>query len=267
MLSLALVAAACTNAADRPATEPPPMTAAVVSIANEGGSMEGHTPTGFTGMGTGLFVGDNLNPSFPEGQGVQAYLTFSLPAAVLISRALIASDALAVVGTPFDDLGVLLIEPVEYRAFGPELFDLDASGDPVACHVTGSSAIECGVTTAVQSAIDNGQHTVQFRLRFERTGDNDGRAHLAMFYRSDSNTNEAGLFTLGLTRIRQCLRRTMSLSGHESDTPITDACCGGPVRDPKLSPGLFSAATDRLSAPRANASKDGRRRQMATSEN
>ena len=201
ILSLALVTAACTSAADRPATEPPPATAAVVSIANEGGTMEGHTPTGFAGMGTGLFVGDNLNPSFPEGQGVQTYLTFSLPADVLISGARIASDALAVVGSPFEDLGVLLIEPVEYRAFGPELFDLDASRDPVACRVTGSSLIECDVTDAVQTAVDNGRETVQFRLRFERTGDNDGRADLAMFYRSDSNTNEVGLFTLGLTRI------------------------------------------------------------------
>ncbi len=69
MLSLALVTAACTGAADTPTTEPPPGTAAVVSIADEGGSMEGHTPTGFAGMGNGLFVGDNVNPSFPEGQG------------------------------------------------------------------------------------------------------------------------------------------------------------------------------------------------------
>ena len=30
--------------------------------------------------------------------------------------------------------------------------------------------------------------------------DNDGQADLELFYRSDSNTNEAGLFTLDLTR-------------------------------------------------------------------
>lgn len=134
-------------------------------------------------------------------RGVQTYLTFSLPTDVLISNARIASDALAVVGSPFNDLGVLLIEPVEYRAFGPELFELDASRDPVACHVTGSSSIECDVTAAVRTPIDNGRDTVQFRLRFEKTGDNDGRIDLAMFYRSDSNTNEAGLCTRGLTRI------------------------------------------------------------------
>ncbi len=200
MLSLALVAAACTNATTTQATDTLPANAPVVSIANQGGSMEGHTPTGFAGMGTGLFAGDNLNPSFPEGQGVQTYLTFSLPADFATSRALITSDALTTTGSPFADLGALLAEPVEYQAFGPEIFDLDAAGDPIACRLTGESSIECDVTAAVQSAADGGQSTVQFRLRFERPADNDGQTDLAMFFRSDSNTNEAGLFTLDLTR-------------------------------------------------------------------
>lgn len=29
-------------------------------------------------MGTGLFAGDNLNPGFPNGDGVQIFLTFDL---------------------------------------------------------------------------------------------------------------------------------------------------------------------------------------------
>ena len=45
------------------------------SIENQGGSLEGHTPRGFAGMGTGLFVGDNLNPGFPNDDGVQTWLT------------------------------------------------------------------------------------------------------------------------------------------------------------------------------------------------
>ncbi len=199
IVSLVLVTTACTNAAATPTTDPPPTDGLAISIANEGGSMEGHTPTGFPGMGTGLFVGDNLNASFPEGQGVQAYLTFALPTDVSISSAQIASDALAVAGSPFDDLGPLLAEPVEYSAFGPELFDLEASGDPVKCRVTGDASIECDVTAAIQDAVDDGRGTVQFRLRFEQVADNDERTDLAMFYRSDSNTNEAGLVTLDLT--------------------------------------------------------------------
>lgn len=31
------------------------------------------------GMGTGLFAGDDLNPGFPPGDGVQIFLTFELP--------------------------------------------------------------------------------------------------------------------------------------------------------------------------------------------
>ncbi len=201
ILSLTLVAAACTNATVTPTTDTPPAAGPVISIANQGGPMEGHTPTGFAGMGTGLFVGDNLNLSFPEGQGVQTYLTFSLPTDVSISHARIASDALTTLGSPFGDLGTLLAQPVVYETFGPELFDLAASGDAVACRVTGDTSIECDVTAAVHGALAEGHDTVQFRLRFELPADNDGQPDLAMFYRSDSNTNEAGLFTLDLTRV------------------------------------------------------------------
>ena len=52
--------------------------AVTVVVPNQGGNMEGHTPRGFRGMGTGLFTGDNLNPRFPEGDGVQIFLTFDL---------------------------------------------------------------------------------------------------------------------------------------------------------------------------------------------
>jgi hypothetical protein len=198
ILVLALAAAACTDVtvettAGSPAADP------VISIENDGGDMEGHTPTGFAGSGTGLFVGDNLNPSFPNGEGVQAYLTFALPHDVVVDRALLTSNVLTTAGTPFDDLGALLVEPVVYGAFGPELFALAASGAEGACRIVGDSSVECDVTAAVHDALADGRDTVQFRLRFERPADNDGQADLAMFYRSDSNTNEAGLFALDLT--------------------------------------------------------------------
>ena len=53
---------------------------------------------------------------------------------------------------------------------------------------------------AARQRLDGGATVFQFRLRLERAGDGDGRADLAMFYRTDSNTNQGGLFTLTLDR-------------------------------------------------------------------
>jgi len=199
VISLVLIAAACGSAGT---TGTDDQTAGVdgnILIRNQGGTQEGHTPTGFAGTGTGLFAGDNLNPSFPEGIGVQIFLTFALPGDLGVGRAVLSSNALHTIGSPFDDLGALLAEPVAYNAFGPELFDLPAVGEPVHCRVAGDTTVECDVTTPVQDAIGLGRQEVQFRIRFERAADNDGRADLALFYRSDSNTNEPGLFELQLT--------------------------------------------------------------------
>jgi hypothetical protein len=59
--------------------------------------------------------------------------------------------------------------------------------------------IECDVTDAVERAVALGEDRVQFRLRFETAGDDDGEADLAMFFVTDSNTNEPGIFTLDLS--------------------------------------------------------------------
>lgn len=198
---LALVAAACSSAAPSatPTTAPEPP--AAVSIPNEGSTGEGHTPRGFPGTGTGLFVGDNLNPQFPDGDGVWTYMSFALPDNATVTSATLGSDVLQTRGTPFQDLGTLMVERVEYDEFSSELFDLPSSGDPTACTVIGGTAVACDVTGAVQAAFDDGATSVQFRLLFERPGDNDGEADLAMFYRSDSNTNEPGLFILQLNAV------------------------------------------------------------------
>jgi len=200
LIAITLVAAACTSTQvnQTPATEPQPVSE--ISIPNEGGESEGHTPIGFAGTGTGLFVGDNLNSGFPDGDGVQTYMTFPLPDALNATSATLRSDLLQTRGTPFEDLGVLMVERVEYTEFGPDLFDLPSSGGPSPCTVIGGTAVECDVTGAVQAAADGGATSVQFRLRFERIADNDGQPDLAMFYRTESNTNEEGLFTLIITR-------------------------------------------------------------------
>lgn len=168
-----------------------------VRVNNQGGSMEGHTPRGFAGSGTGLFVGDNLNPGFPDGDGVQVFLTFDLPADVdSPSRVVLTSDALQVDGTPFEDLGALLVEPVAYDTFGPHLFDLATNGPATECLRSAEHSISCDVTGSVAQASASEAATVQFRLYFERPGDSDQSQDLAKFFRTDSNINEPGLFTL-----------------------------------------------------------------------
>ena len=198
---LVLVAASCGGE-----TTTPPTSAAVggaggadgaaVTISNQGGEMEGHTPTAFAGSGTGLFVGDNLNSGFPEGVGVQLFLTFTLPDDLSISRATVTSEALHISGTPFADLGDLLIEPVVYETFGPPLYELAATQDPISCEITGDATIVCDVTAATQSASAARLGSAQFRIRFDQPADDDGQQDLAMFYRTDSNTNVPGIFEL-----------------------------------------------------------------------
>jgi len=200
-LLLATVSSGAAEAATaEPTAEPTAMTPSVVAIPNEGGALEGHTPTAFAGMGTGLFAGDNLNAGFPEGVGVQTYLTFVLPQGLDVASAQISSDALHVSGTPFEDLGLLVAEPIAYESFGPELFDLAAIGPATECAVTAETSIRCDATEALRVAADVGETVAQFRVRFEVAADGDGSQDLALFYRADSNTNEAGIFELAITQ-------------------------------------------------------------------
>jgi hypothetical protein len=187
-------------AGEHSAADTAPSFALPLQTQNHGGSMEGHTPRGFAGSGTGLFIGDNLNPGFPDGEGVQIWLSFDLSDATPSpARAVLRSQALTVRGNPFADLGALQAEPVSYDSFSPELFDDASTGAAVTCKRVGDRGIECDVTDAVARAIDVGEDRAQFRLKFERAGDNDGEADLAMFFLTDSNTNERGIFTLDLT--------------------------------------------------------------------
>jgi hypothetical protein len=195
-----LIATLGPGTAESATAEPFAMTPDVVTIPNEGGAGEGHTPTAFAGMGNGLFAGDNLNAGFPEGVGVQTYITFVLPPVLDVASAQITSDALHVSGTPFEDLGLLVAEPVAYESFGPELFDLAAIGPPTECTVTAQTSISCDVTDALREATEAGEAAAQFRVRFEVAADGDGSQDLALFYRTDSNTNEVGIFELAIAQ-------------------------------------------------------------------
>jgi len=171
-----------------------------LTITNAGGSAEGHTPRGFAGMGTGLFAGDDLNPNFPRGDGVQLFLSFELPTGVdSPSSAILSTEVMQVSGTPFGDLGTLRAESVSYETFGPQLFDLAADGEPVACRRVGDHGLTCDVTAAVISDIAGGVGQTQFRLKFDVPGDGDGSQDLAMFFRTDPNTDDPGIFTIELS--------------------------------------------------------------------
>jgi hypothetical protein len=171
-----------------------------LSIENSGGSLEGHTPRGFAGIGKGLFAGDNLNPGFPDGDGVQAWLNFDLPGGLDVPiSAVLTTDALVVQGSPFEDLGNLNVESVRYDEFSSELFDLAANGEASTCERLGESQIDCDVTDAVVAALAAGESRVQLRLKFDIVSDGDGAQDLALFFLTDSNTNEPGIFRLELS--------------------------------------------------------------------
>lgn len=172
-----------------------------LTITNQGGDMEGHTPRGFAGSGTGLFIGDNLNANFPDGEGIQLLLTFDLPDDVdEILSASLTSDVMEVRGDPFNALGDIEAEPVTYTEFGPPLFELEADGDPVNCLRVGPSGLICDVTQAAADGVAAGKDRLQFRLQFQNLSDSDGEPDLALFYLTDTNSNERGIFTLNLRR-------------------------------------------------------------------
>jgi hypothetical protein len=151
-------------------------------------------------MGSGLFVGDNLNSGFPNDDGVQAWLTFDIPIGLdTPSSAVLSTDSLVEQGSPFDDLGNLMVEPVQYEEFSADLFNLDAAGEASICEPRGDGRMECDVTESVVAAIATDEQRVQFRLKFDRVADGDGSQDLALFFLTDSNTNEPGIFRLELS--------------------------------------------------------------------
>lgn len=160
--------------------------------------LEGHTPRGFQGQGTGLFVGDNLNAGFPEGDGVQAFLSFSLEDVVdgtVLEAELRALDV-TTAGTPLLDLGPLSAERVAYDAFSSALWDLEPEDGEGSCVLAEAAddPFACDVTQAVADAWEGGRTSLQLRLRLELAGDSDGQQDLVVFNPGASNDNEPGLF-------------------------------------------------------------------------
>lgn len=209
VLALALLAAACGSSDDTSAVADSGDAAAPsgslpsVIIANHGGGdLEGHTPRGFQGSGTGLFAGDELNSRFPQDDGVQIWLTFTLPPDLgKVTGATLRSDALTVRGNPFETLGSLQAAPVRFDAFGPPIVGVaEPVGPTVTCPDPTGSSFSCDVTEAALAELADGRDRLQIQLRFEGVSDPDGEQDMALFFLTDSNTNEPGIFELELAR-------------------------------------------------------------------
>lgn len=186
-----------------------PDTAQTLAFTNSGdGEREGHTPRGFMGQGAGLFTGDNLNDSFPDGEGVQIFMSLDIGKSLdgtqfarnggswSVDTAWLGSDEASVAGDPFATLGVVMAEQVVFDEFSSALWDLEPTGDFSCTFATSLDDIGCDVTPLIQSAVDNGDRFAQLRIRFEIAGDNDGSVDLLQFFTSNSNATEEGLFDL-----------------------------------------------------------------------
>ncbi|MEO0325612.1 MAG: hypothetical protein AAF447_21835 [Myxococcota bacterium] len=163
-------------------------------------SMEGHTPRGFMGQGIGLFAGDNLNPRFPDGDGVQFFVSFdlsTLPAGTIESATLRSENA-SVAGSPYADLGNLSLEEIRYASFGAALWNAPVVDGGFSCVFATSTdgPFNCDVTSLVSSSRADDYAFAQMRFRLEQAGDSDGAQDLAQFFITDANTNEPGIFEL-----------------------------------------------------------------------
>ena len=174
---------------------------ATITLANLGGPMGGHTPRGFAGMGTGLFTGDNLNPRFPNGDGVQIFVSFdlrTLPPGRIVAAELRSTHG-RVRGMPFKDLGALVGEEIRFERVSPALWNQPPLGTRCILATTAAGPVACDVAAAVQRSRDDGYPLAQFRVRLEQAGDGDGQPDLVMFFLRDTNTNEPGIFALEVT--------------------------------------------------------------------
>jgi len=185
-----------------------PVVVVVQNAGNDSG-LEGHTPRGFQGMGTGLFAGDNLNPNFPEGDGVHFFLTFDLTGvpAGQVQTATLRSDNADVSGTPYQDLGPLNAEEMRFDSFSSALWDQEpvAGGGSCVFATAAEGPFECDIASIVQSSLDEGYAYAQVRMSLAQAGDSDGAQDLALFFITDSNTNEPGIFELEVTVVPAAL--------------------------------------------------------------
>jgi len=178
------------------------------SFGNTGDAgLEGHTPRGFQGQGLGLFVGDNINAGFPEGDGVQIFLTIDvsdlLDGAWDVESAVLSTENHDTSGSPFEDLGDLRAEEIRFDAFSSALWDADVEDDGGDCVFATSSdgPYECDLAEALQHSLDDDYEYLQLRFRLEEAGDSDGAQDLVRFFLTDSNSTQPDIFDLDVSAI------------------------------------------------------------------
>ena len=150
-----------------------------------------------------MFAGDNLNPRFPDGDGVQIFLSFDLgavPAGKIVS-AVLSSDNVSIRGMPLKDLGALRVEEIRYTKFSSALWHLESVASGAVCEfaTSPSGPFQCDLADAVQRSLDDSYPLAQFRLLLDRAGNNDGTPDMVAFFIADSNTNQPGIFELKVT--------------------------------------------------------------------
>ena len=181
-----------TRSSDNESPQAPIEKSGAIIIENHGGDMEGHTPRGFTG--------DNLNVNFPNGDGVQIFLTFDLStvSADDVFSAVLRSGDIHIQGTPFNDLGMLRVEEIRYEKFSSALWNLEVTGEECVFAVNVDSLFSCDVSEMVARSLSDGYPYAQFRLRFDQASDGDGSQDMVLFFKRNSNINEPGIFELEL---------------------------------------------------------------------
>lgn len=170
----------------------------LINIGNQGGNMEGHTPRGFQGSGEGLFAGDNLNPDFPNEDGLQIFLSFDLseiPEGELKS-AILSSNNTNIEGNPFEDLGNLIVNEIRYEKFSSELWNLEEKENSCIFTNTNESSFECDITQIVNNSLNDDYKYAQVKISHEKISDEDNEPDLTKFFIKDSNTNEPRIFNL-----------------------------------------------------------------------
>ncbi len=177
-----------------------------VVVPNQGGALEGSALSASEGVANSLFVGDELSPDIPDGEGLEAWITFGLQdvTETLTSGAITAvtlrSQAMIdVVGDPFVELGNITATLVDDPEFPPSVDAKVAAeaGDSVICVADPDSAsLTCDVAELVADAAASGADRVSFRLKFDTASDSDGEPDIAFFFITDQQFNDIGIFTL-----------------------------------------------------------------------
>ena len=169
-----------------------------ILIPNSGEEYEGHTPIGFSGSGIGLFVGDNLNSNFPNRDGLQTFLTFDIEQIgnTKVKSAVLVSQNAHIVGNPFKDLGKLAVFETEYGDFTAKVWNTETKEEVCSVGEIIDGEFICDITEHIERLLREEKTLAQFIMKFEQLSDNDEQSDLLLFYESDSNKNEPGIFNI-----------------------------------------------------------------------